>query len=116
MLLVPEAKSPLSMRATRRPRREASRATPAPVMPPPMTTRSKEAPARADRSRFMLGSTAFKVRRDGPSVLPDRRLFPKKGSGARLLLVGLSIRGLLRPGAAYRSGLPEPDLAVFATR
>src|SRR5919199_2470236 len=40
-LLVPEAKSLRSTSATRRPPRAASRAIPAPVMPPPMTSRSK---------------------------------------------------------------------------
>src|SRR5262252_8348536 len=39
-LLVPDARSPCSSRATLRPLRAASRATPAPVIPPPMTTRS----------------------------------------------------------------------------
>src|SRR5947209_489676 len=38
--LVPLAKSPLSMSATRQRRRAASRATPAPVMPPPRMSRS----------------------------------------------------------------------------
>src|SRR5258708_6873929 len=37
---VPEPKSPLSIRATRRPRSAASRAIPAPVIPPPMTRTS----------------------------------------------------------------------------
>src|SRR5437764_3618678 len=52
-LLVPEAKSPLSMRATRRPRRAASRATPAPVMPPPRTSRSK-VPSASDSSDLLM--------------------------------------------------------------
>jgi hypothetical protein len=38
---VPEAKSSFSTRAVRSPRLAASRATPAPVMPPPMTSTSK---------------------------------------------------------------------------
>ena len=37
---VPDARSPISTSATLSPRRAASRATPQPVMPPPMTSRS----------------------------------------------------------------------------
>src|SRR3972149_4669414 len=40
LLLVPLAKSPFSRRATARPRWAASRAMPAPVMPPPMIAMS----------------------------------------------------------------------------
>src|SRR4029453_10547879 len=40
-LEVPAAKSDFSTRATLYPREAASRATPAPVIPPPTTTRSK---------------------------------------------------------------------------
>src|SRR5438132_7346522 len=38
--LVPSARSPFSHRMTRKPRPAASRAIPAPLMPPPMTRRS----------------------------------------------------------------------------
>jgi hypothetical protein len=38
--LVPEAMSPLSINATLRPREAASTATPAPVIPAPITTTS----------------------------------------------------------------------------
>ena len=37
---VPPPKSPLSMSAARKPRKAASRAMPAPVIPPPMTSTS----------------------------------------------------------------------------
>src|SRR2546430_8695160 len=54
-LEVPEARSRASTRATRRPRDAASRAVPAPVMPPPMTSTSNRSPASrlsiAPRSR-----------------------------------------------------------------
>ena len=43
---VPEAKSPFSTRAVRRPRLAASSATPAPVTPPPMTSTSNSSSAR----------------------------------------------------------------------
>src|ERR1700722_3280024 len=43
---VPDAKSPFSTRAVRRPRLAASRATPAPVIPPPMTRTSNSSSAR----------------------------------------------------------------------
>ena len=42
-LEVPLAKSSRSTSAVRSPRMAASRATPAPVMPPPITSRSKRA-------------------------------------------------------------------------
>src|SRR5581483_6153470 len=51
--LVALAKSPLSIKATLRPRKDASRATQAPVMPPPMTSRSKVSFARRSRARRM---------------------------------------------------------------
>src|SRR5216684_2514103 len=54
-LEVPEARSRVSTRATRRPRDAASRAAPAPVMPPPMTRTSNRSavsrPSIAPRSR-----------------------------------------------------------------
>src|SRR5262249_34841249 len=52
-LLVPEAKSPLSIRATRRPRSTASRATPAPVMPPPRMIRSNRPASSASSERLI---------------------------------------------------------------
>ena len=42
---VPEAKSPFSKSATEAPRSARSRATPAPAMPPPITTASSAAPS-----------------------------------------------------------------------
>ena len=42
---VPDAKSAFSTSAVRSPRLAASRATPAPVTPPPMTRTSNESPA-----------------------------------------------------------------------
>src|SRR5215470_16271723 len=54
-LEVPDARSRASTRATRRPRDAASRAAPAPVMPPPMTSTSNRSVASrlssASRSR-----------------------------------------------------------------
>ncbi len=50
-LLVPDAKSRASTSATRRPRSAASRATPAPVMPPPTMRTSKRSFARRLRLR-----------------------------------------------------------------
>ena len=50
---VPLAKSACSTRATRNPRNAASRAMPAPKMPPPMTSTSNSRSANAVRSRFM---------------------------------------------------------------
>ena len=47
---MPEAKSCRSTRAVRRPRLAASRATPAPVMPPPMTRTSKSPRPRRRRA------------------------------------------------------------------
>src|SRR5687767_15836737 len=52
---VPPAKSPRSTSAVFRPRDTASRAMPAPVMPPPMTRTSKR--SRLSRSRFAARST-----------------------------------------------------------
>src|ERR1700675_4134908 len=43
--VVPEAKSPFSKRATEAPRSARSRATPAPAIPPPITTASSAAPS-----------------------------------------------------------------------
>src|SRR5260370_35004461 len=51
------------MRATRRPRRAASRATPAPVMPPPRTSRSKGPSVSPSSIRFM----AIRARRESTS-------------------------------------------------
>src|SRR5262249_21411831 len=62
---VPDAKSDCSTSATRSPRNAASRAMPAPLMPPPMTRRSK-------RSRSRPSSAAS--RQAGPFTvvtLPD---------------------------------------------
>src|SRR4029450_2920155 len=43
--VVPEAKSPFSKSATEAPRSARSRATPAPAIPPPITTASSAAPS-----------------------------------------------------------------------
>ena len=51
---MPLAKSALSTRATESPRRAASRATPAPRMPPPMISRSNVWFASAAGLRRML--------------------------------------------------------------
>src|SRR5262245_40006988 len=58
-LLVPEAKSPLSMRAIRKARKAASSATPAPLMPPPRMSRSNGLSRNALTSRFMGANPQF---------------------------------------------------------
>src|SRR5688572_22915131 len=55
--VVPEAKSSCSTRATESPRRAASRAMPAPMMPPPMTRRSTVR-SLSDRTVSSLVATA----------------------------------------------------------
>src|SRR5260370_16049137 len=58
-LEVPEARSRASTRATRRPRDAASRAAPAPVMPPPMTSTSNR--SAASRLSVALRSRASRT-------------------------------------------------------
>src|SRR5436309_334114 len=64
-LEVPLAKSPLSMSATRKPRNAASRATPAPMIPPPMISTSNRSEARAAKLRFMEWTDSHDSRRIG---------------------------------------------------
>jgi hypothetical protein len=71
-LLVPEAKSAFSMRATRNPRSAASRATPAPVIPPPRIRRSKVSALSASTVLFMKPHYEITVRNpqhDQPDAL-----------------------------------------------
>src|SRR4030042_1087481 len=50
--VVPQAKSSFSTSRVRRPRKAASRATPVPIIPPPMMMRSKTLRPRALKSLF----------------------------------------------------------------
>src|SRR4030042_822989 len=61
LLLLPLAKSPFSSRATARPRWAASRAMPAPLMPPPMIAMSKV-------SAWRRAGASARVRVEKPSV------------------------------------------------
>jgi len=72
---VPPPKSPLSTTAVRKPRSAASRAIPAPVIPPPMT-RTSTGSAASD------ASAAARVRwENGVSLVEDLQLGPAAGSG-----------------------------------
>src|SRR5207244_3536151 len=63
-LLVPAAKSMRSMSATARPRSAASRAIPAPVMPPPTTSRSsRSAGSRASVASRVSGESGGAIGR-----------------------------------------------------
>src|SRR5437773_10087521 len=62
---VPPPRSPLSTRAVRKPRRAASRAIPAPVIPPPMTSKSTGSAA-------IEASAAVRVRCEKGVSLVDR--------------------------------------------
>src|SRR5687768_15288319 len=86
-LLVPEAKSPCSIRQTFIPRLAASRAVPAPVMPPPITQRSKVSEAIASRAR-------------------PRSTDEKPGNGLNISDIGLQfVRKTPRvPGGFFKSG------------
>src|SRR5437868_280342 len=64
---VPEAKSPFSINAVRRPRDAASSATPAPVMPPPTTRTSNGSSAR--RWRLEARSNPSPMRRSRYSAV-----------------------------------------------
>src|SRR3989304_4276773 len=109
-LLVPDAKSPLSTSATESPRMAASRATDAPVMPPPMTARSNV----SVRRRFSRAPRSAARRGAGPglgiaSVL--RRERPP--GGRRHKLAGIQdvprVQGALHGGAAPRPPPPPPS-------
>jgi len=72
---VPPPKSPLSTTAVRKPRSAASRAIPAPVIPPPMT-RTSTGSAASD------ASAAARVRWEkGVSLVEVLQLGPAAGSG-----------------------------------
>src|SRR5918911_4661070 len=90
-LLVPDAKSPLSIRATRRPRRAASRATPARVGPPPRTSRSKVPSASASSDLLMRASAPSSLQPPGQGAQP-----------LPALAVG--------PGEALRVDVPPPQV------
>src|SRR6266851_2182310 len=88
-LEVPEARSRASTRATRRPRDAASRAAPAPVTPPPMTSTS-------NRSAASRSSTA-------PRSRASRAPLPA--------ITNPQIRYGRRPGASTSSTWPRRDIA-----
>src|SRR5262249_28563308 len=64
------------MRATRSPRSVASRATPAPVMPPPRTSRSKGSSVSMSMLRFMLSHAGSSTSKD-----PESDPHNKEGQG-----------------------------------
>src|SRR5262249_34522501 len=68
-LEVPAAKSTASSSATERPRRAASRAIPAPVMPPPTTSRSRSASGRAARAVARAAGVNAAMARPGRLLL-----------------------------------------------
>jgi len=72
--LVPNARSFISTTAARRPRRDASRAMPAPLMPPPITRRSYVALESCSRvsARLGFGPWAGRVPRAGTVCRVDR--------------------------------------------
>src|SRR3990172_10754258 len=85
-LLVPDAKSPFSTSATESPRMAASRAMDAPVMPPPMTARSKASLCR----RFSRAPRSAARRGAGPGLgiaAPQRG--GASGGGLRYELAGI---------------------------
>src|SRR5881397_1004937 len=74
---VPPPRSPLSTRAVRKPRRAASRAIPAPVIPPPMTSKSTGSAA-------IEASAAVRVRCEKGVSLVDRSpAWPPRGAMIR---------------------------------
>ena len=88
---VPDAKSPFSTRAVRRPRLAASSATPTPVMPPPMTSTSNSSSARrrnaSARRKGCTEQACHILRAARPGLLSCRRdsrrgAGPSDGAGA----------------------------------
>src|SRR2546425_11906659 len=88
---VPPPRSPLSTTAVRKPRSAASRAIPAPVIPPPMT-RTSTGSAAID------ASAVARVRcENGVSLVDVLQLGPAAGPGG----------GLGRPGGECNAGCPR---------
>src|SRR5216684_3503525 len=116
---VPEPKSPLSIRATRRPRNAASRAIPAPVIPPPMTRTSTGA-------SLMAPSTPARSAATPPPPWPTSRAsgrFPSQrkenvmplGNGRRVAVVAGCRTPFCKAGTALKD-VRAVDLARYAAR
>src|SRR6266699_4100257 len=116
---VPEPKSPFSTRATRRPRNAASRAMPAPAMPPPMTRTSTGA-------SLMAASTPARSAATPPPPWPASRAsgrfpFQRKenvmplGNGRRVAVVAGCRTPFCKAGTALKD-VRAVDLARYAAR
>ena len=121
---VPDAKSPFSTRAVRRPRLAASSATPVPVTPPPTTSTSNSSSARrrnaSARRKGCTGQDCH-IRRGADRALSCHRgsrhgAAPSGGAGASRAVVGprpASCRGTAPdrgPGATRSHPVPDDVL------
>src|SRR5256884_1631574 len=124
---VAPAKSPLSTSAVRRPRSAASRAIPAPVIPPPTTSTSTGSAAIAARAAarvrcensvsFVGVPPAWPARRDGGrfrSVSAEKNVMPA-GNGRRVAIVAGCRTPFCRSGTALKD-VRAVDLARFVAR
>src|SRR5256714_9469674 len=124
---VPLGKSPLSTAAVRKPRSAASRAIPAPVIPPPTTSTSTGSAAiaaraaarvRCENSVSVVGvPPAWPARRDGGrfrSVSAEKNVMPA-GNGRRVAVVAGCRTPFCRSGTALKN-VRAVDLARFVAR
>src|SRR6266581_5580167 len=124
---VPLAKSPLSTTAVRKPRSAASRAIPAPVIPPPTTSTSTGSAAiaaralarvRCENSVSLVGvPPAWPAPRHGGrfrSVSAEENVMPA-GNGRRVAVVAGSRTPFCRSGTALKD-VRAVDLARFVAR
>src|SRR5512136_2920062 len=102
LLLVPLAKSPFSSRATARPRWAASRAMPAPLMPPPMMAMSKVSAWK--RAMASARVWAEKPPLGGGGLLVNRCLLLRREQLAGVHDT-VRVKGLLEGGQGTRAAL-----------
>src|ERR1051326_1335481 len=105
---VPAAQSLRSTSATRRPRSAASRATPAPVIPPPTTSRSSSAEESAER-------VASRVSAENGEAMSGRRLAGGPQLGQRRLRLGDLVSPPLVASDLERAARERHRLGPLAT-
>src|SRR6266571_4676422 len=115
---VPLPKSPLSTRAVRKPRNAASRAIPAPVTPPPMTSTSTGS-AAIDSSGSPRGDAPGLIGEyiPGPPARgqPRENVMPAGSNGRRVAVVAGCRTPFCRSGTLLKNARAV-DLARFAAR
>src|SRR5947208_439099 len=105
-----------STRATARPRRAASRATAAPVMPPPMTRRSRSADGRAARAASRVSGENGAAIVGSASYRGDATLVGRAQFGERRLGLGDLVGPSLRARHLQRATREGQRLLALATR